>query len=227
MLTFHRAAHGRVDRVGLEVTTLVVAGWTGRDMAGVQHHIDELAAIGVPAPSTVPVYYRGAASIVTQTTRLQVLGPATSGEAEPVLVAFADGVWLGVGSDHTDREAEAAGIARSKQLCGKVLGHNLWRLDDVLAHWDELILSSHIVEETGTSVRYQHGPLAAMRRPEELMTGWAGDHGLPAGTAMFLGTLGAIGGIRPAQRFTMELTDPVLKRSLAHTYDIEVLPIVS
>lgn len=227
MLTFHRAAHGRVDRVGLEITTLVVAGWTGRDEAAVRHHIEELAALGVPPPSSVPVFYRCAASALTQAGRLQVLGGATSGEVEPVLIAFADGVWVGVGSDHTDREAEAAGIARSKQLCGKVVGHNLWRLEDVLGHWDELVLTAEIVEASGARVRYQHGALSAMRRPEELMALRDAGRELPAGTAMFLGTLGAIGGIRPASHFAMELADPVLKRSIRHAYDIEVLPIVA
>ena len=50
---------------------------------------------------------------------------------------------------------------------------------------------------------------------------------MPAGTLMFCGTPGAIGGIRPAARFEMELHDPVLKRSLTHGYDIDVLPVVS
>jgi hypothetical protein len=44
---------------------------------------------------------------------------------------------------------------------------------------------------------------------------------------MFCGTPGAIGGIRPATRFEMELRDPVLNRVLTHSYDIEVLPVVS
>jgi hypothetical protein len=42
---------------------------------------------------------------------------------------------------------------------------------------------------------------------------------------MFCGTLAARGGIRPAQRFRMELEDPVLRRKLAHEYAIEVLPV--
>jgi hypothetical protein len=44
---------------------------------------------------------------------------------------------------------------------------------------------------------------------------------------MFCGTLGAIGGIRPATRFEMELADPILGRSIRHAYDIEVLPVVT
>jgi hypothetical protein len=44
---------------------------------------------------------------------------------------------------------------------------------------------------------------------------------------MFGGTLGAIGGIRPAARFEMELVDPILGRTIRHGYDIDVLPVIS
>jgi 2-keto-4-pentenoate hydratase/2-oxohepta-3-ene-1,7-dioic acid hydratase in catechol pathway len=51
-------------------------------------------------------------------------------------------------------------------------------------------------------------------------------HGLPAGAVMFGGTLPALGGIRPADRFEMELLDPVLKRRITHAYDVAALPVV-
>ncbi len=121
-LTFERLSSGVRDTVNFAPRNLVVAGWTGTDEKGLRHHIEELAAIGVPGPSTVPVFYRNAVSNVTQTDRLQVLGPDTSGEVEPVVLAMADGLWLTVGSDHTDRKAETIGIALSKQLCAKVVG---------------------------------------------------------------------------------------------------------
>jgi hypothetical protein len=44
---------------------------------------------------------------------------------------------------------------------------------------------------------------------------------------MFGGTLGAIGGIRPAQRFEMELFDPATGRSITHGYDVAPLPVVA
>src|ERR1700748_156730 len=110
MLDFHLLPrHGHSERIGVEGATLVVAGWTGRDEAALQHHIEELAAIGVPRPSSVPVFYRISTANLTQAAHLEVLGPDTSGEAEPVVVAMQDGLWLGVGSDHTDRKAETIG----------------------------------------------------------------------------------------------------------------------
>ena len=103
-----------------------------------RHHIEELAAIGVPRPSSVPVFYRNSVLNVTQASRVEVLGPDTSGEAEPVVVAHGGKLWLTVGSDHTDRKAETMGIALSKQLCAKPVGRDFWLLDDVAGHWDQL-----------------------------------------------------------------------------------------
>jgi hypothetical protein len=39
--------------------------------------------------------------------------------------------------------------------------------------------------------------------------------------------MSAIGGIRPADRFEMELHDPVLGRTLRHGYDVVALPVVT
>ena len=36
----------------VEPDAVIVAGYTGRDRELVQHHIDELAAIGIPPPAT-------------------------------------------------------------------------------------------------------------------------------------------------------------------------------
>jgi Protein of unknown function (DUF2848) len=60
------------------------------------------------------LFYRATAGLLTQNDCLEVLGPDSSGEAEPVIVSTVDGLWLTVGSDHTDRKAEAQGVALSK-----------------------------------------------------------------------------------------------------------------
>ncbi|MDI3469996.1 MAG: hypothetical protein OJF62_002059 [Pseudolabrys sp.] len=222
-LTFSRAG-GTPTTV--EFDTLIVAGWTGRDTAALEHHIEELAALGVPRPSSVPVFYRTSVEGLTQTRRLEVLGADTSGEVEPVIFALDDGLWLGLGSDHTDRKAEVMGIALSKQLCGKVVGTELWPLAEVAPHWDRLIIRSHATIG-GTRVLYQEGALSAMRTPADLLSLYDGGKTLRAGTAMFCGTVGAIGGIRPATRFEMEIEDPVRRRSMRHAYDVFALPVIT
>ncbi|UWU75496.1 DUF2848 domain-containing protein [Bradyrhizobium huanghuaihaiense] len=226
LLQFERLASGRTDRVAVEIGSLVIAGWAGRDAAAIEHHIAELAALGIPRPSTTPLYYRVAAQTLTQESRLTVLGADSSGEVEPVIVAMADGLWVGIGSDHTDRKAEASGIALSKQLCGKPVGPQLWSYADVEGHWDELVLRSWATID-GERVLYQDSLVSSLRTPRDLIRRYTGTDMLSAGTLMFCGTPGAIGGIRPGTRFEMELKDPVLNRSLTHSYDVDVLPVVS
>jgi hypothetical protein len=213
-------------RMSVDVAELVVAGWTGRDVAAVEHHIEELAAIGVPRPSTFPLFYRVARNQLAQGGALQVMGPDTSGEAEFVLVAHGGELWVTAGSDHTDRKAEAQSVAIAKQLCGKVVAGRAWRYAEVAPHWDRLVLRAYI-REKGKRVKYQEGPVTAMRAPEELMRAWGGSATLPDGTAMYCGTLPAIGGIRPADRFAFELEDPVLGRKISHAYDVIALPVVA
>jgi hypothetical protein len=226
-LEFDGAAKGGVEKVAVDINDLVIAGWTGRDVAALNHHIEELKAIGVQPPSKVPLYYRVAAQMLTQADRIQVLGDDTSGEVEPVLVGAADRLWVTVGADHTDRKLESYGVAVAKQVCPKVIGRTAWRFEEVEPHWDRLVLRSFITE-SGKKVLYQEGPLATIRAPRELIAGWRnGDKRLPAGTAMFCGTLPALGAIRSSSRFEMEIEDPVLARKLAHAYDVEALPLIS
>jgi Protein of unknown function (DUF2848) len=63
-----------------------------------------------------------------------------------------------------------------------------------------------------------------MRNPSDLMSRAATE--FVAGTVMFCGTLGAIGGIRPAAQFTALIEDPVLGREMSCEYDVNVLPVV-
>lgn len=201
----------------MEVNQLVIAGWTGRDEAALAKHIKELEEIGVKPPKTTPIFYRVAASLFTHAAEIQVSGPDTSGEVEYVLLQKPDGLWVTVGSDHTDRKAETIGVSLSKQLCAKVTCPDAWPYAEVRPHWDKLVLRAWADGDL-----YQEGPVTAMRSPEDLTQRYGG---LVPGAVMFCGTLAAKGGIRPATVFRMELEDPVLKRRLQHEYRIHVLPV--
>ena len=45
-LKFEGHAKGAVENVAVEIKDLVIAGWTGRDVTALNHHIEELKAIG-------------------------------------------------------------------------------------------------------------------------------------------------------------------------------------
>jgi hypothetical protein len=206
---------------GVAIGTLVIAGWTGRNQEALEKHIRELEELGVPRPKTTPIFYRVAAALLTTDDAIQVSGESTSGEVETILYRLADGLWVGLGADHTDRKAETMGVTLSKQLCAKPVSAEVWRYDDVRPHWDRLVLRSW-AWIGGQRHPYQEGAVAAMRDPEDLM---ARCGGLAPGAAMFCGTLAVKGGIRAADAFEMELEDPVHGRSIRHKYAIAPLPV--
>jgi hypothetical protein len=205
------------------IRNLVVAGWTGRNIAALEAHIKELEALGVKRPKSVPIFYRNAVSLLTAAPEIQAVGDRSSGEVEFVLYLLDDGMWVGVGSDHTDRKAETINVTVSKQMCAKPVGTTLWRYDEVKPHWDKLTLRSY-VSDGGARRLYQEGPVTNMRSPEELIKLYTGGDKLPAGTAMFCGTFAVHGGFSYGGTFEMELEDAALGRKLTHSYRTVSLP---
>lgn len=225
MTTFELADSG--EAVDVEVQELIIAGWAGREQAGIDEHIEELKAIGVTPPSTTPLFYRVAADQLTSADTIQVLGEASSGEVEVVLIGSPVGTLVGIGSDHTDREAEAWSVAHSKQVCAKPVGRQVWRLEDVIDHWDELRMASWATIE-GDEVLYQQGGVTGLLPPGELLRRFGlGETRLAPGQVMLCGTLPVIGGVRSAEAFRVVLEDPVRRRALEHRYRVGVLPVVA
>jgi hypothetical protein len=153
--------------ISATIEARVIAGWTGCDPAAMEAHIVELEKLGIAPPKTTPIFYRGAAALLTTGSVIEVVGTDSSGEVEPVVFSLADGLWLGVCSDHIDRKVEAIGVTISKQLCAKPVGGTLWRYADVQGHWDDLVIRSFAIKD-GKRRLYQEGPLSKMRHPSDL-----------------------------------------------------------
>ena len=223
-LTFTKDTGGGSRDITITVDNLVIAGWTGRDKESMEQHMAELEAIGIPRPKTTPIFYRTSEDLLTQDDTIRVVGDDSSGEVEFFVLALSDGLWMGVGSDHTDRKVEAYNVTISKQVCAKPISRKLWRYDDVFGHWDQLILRSFAFEGGARSL-YQEGPVTTMLSAEELINRYcSGTDGLEENTLMFCGTLPVHGGVRPMEAFEIELEDLALGRKVTHHYAIEPLP---
>jgi hypothetical protein len=218
-------ANGSDGRHELRVSVrqAVIAGWTSRDAAAVEQHIRELEELGVARPPSIPTFYRVSTGRLTTDRVIEVSGDRSSGEVEFVLVQCGGHLYVGVGSDHTDRKVEAYSVDVAKQMCDKPLATDVWPFADVEHHWDALVLRSW-AGIGSERVLYQEGPVSAMRTPADLIQRFAGGATLPEGTVMFCGTLAAHGGVRPAQRFEFEIEDPVRERRIHHAYDVVSLP---
>lgn len=220
-LQFQVAGEGAL---ALDIQRLIIAGWTGRDADAVNHHIRELEAIGVRPPSTVPCFYPLAASLLTTSTLLEVPREDSSGEIEFVLLAGPDDLYIGVGSDHTDRKVEAYDVTVSKQMCAKPLGTELWRFAEVADHWDQLQMRCWRTRG-GRRELYQEGLVTRLLDPRDLIRRLTGEDALPPGTAMFCGTQAVIGELGSGEAFEVELHDPVRQRTLRHAYRVACLAV--
>ena len=156
--------------VQFQVKKMINAGYVGRDTAAVKAHIDELQREGVSPPPSVPMIFPVLSQNITTSDRIEVLGNRTSGEAEYVLLLEGDRLYVGVGSDHTDRDLETYSIVHSKQVCHNVMSVNVWDYSDIQDYWDELVIQSWV--KTGASeeeILYQKASLGNIISAEDLI----------------------------------------------------------
>ena len=198
---------------------LVVIGYAGRDRAAVDHHIDELAELGVPRPANIPLFMVFPPGLIAQGPSISVTGVDTSGEAEIVVVVDGDEAFVTVGSDHTDRDLEAVHMIASKAVCPKPVALSGWSAAEVGDRWDDLVLRSRIDGD----VLYQDGSAATNLHPLELVAAipWSGPP--PGCFVAFTGTVPVIDGIRPSTGFRAELSGPGLP-SIELSYRVETVP---
>jgi hypothetical protein len=218
-----RASDGGAAQLNFSARRLLLAGFTGRDQKTAMKHVEELRDYGVVAPKKIPSFYAVPNHLVSTATELEVLGRKTSGEVEPVLLIQRGQTYVGVGSDHTDREVEKTSIANSKVMCGKILAPEVWSYRDVKDHWDELLLRSWIGHSRKKTL-YQQAPLGTFIRPEKLIR-LARSYvrgGNLDGTVLFLGTVPITGsGFGFAEIFRGELIDKARNRQLRFSYRVK------
>ena len=149
---------------------MVNAGYVGKNQEEVRRHIEELAAKGIPGPKSVPVLYPVVCNMLSLDPEIEVYGNETSGEVEYVLcIVTEDEVYVGLGSDHTDRHLEETDIPRAKQICPNLMGRTVWPLKEVEGHWDDLLMKATVVKDAKATL-YQEGRLGTLLNPAELMS---------------------------------------------------------
>jgi 4-hydroxyphenylacetate 3-monooxygenase len=180
-----------IDEAGtsIEVTPsyFTIAGYTGRDRAHVEAHIEELEAIGIARPPSVPMYYPMPLDILTTSDAIAVTSAESSGEVEPVLIVQDGAIYLGVGSDHTARDMERIGVRESKAACPKPIGSRVHRIDRDALRAGALEGLRIASDYDGTA--YQRGSVADMLPLDEIFT--AAAEGAHAGRngIIFCGTV--------------------------------------
>lgn len=214
---------GTDETIELLANHVFNAGYAGSDQEKVQEHIDELAKLGVPVPSTTPTLYPIADYLPTTTDRIQVQHQETSGEIEYVLIR-AQGEWfVTVGSDHTDRKLETFNVPMSKQAYPNIIAQDVWRLKDVKDHWEQLELECWVTAE-GERQLYQKGSCADLMTLEQWQELFAQMNVEEEGNLFFSATINTVAkSLTFAERYEFEMRDPVLNRVIQHQYEVDLL----
>lgn len=216
-----------INNKGVEEFTfkyMLNVGFSGCNREAVQHHIDELKAMGVPAPNLLPTIYPISGSLAHTGDSIQVQHGMTSGEVEYVLLIVGGQIFITIGSDHSDRRLEQSSISSAKQACPNIIAPAAWEYEEVKEHWENIMLRSW-VRQKGKWILYQEASAVEIMNPEELLE-LARDlvGSLAEGVVLFSGTIPTKSGMLFGDAFKMEMEDLITGRKLAHQYTIEVLP---
>jgi hypothetical protein len=197
-------------------------GSATRDAAVAVHHQEEVAragitiALNVPAPRIYPIDTYA----LTTEDAIGVVGPRSSGEVEIVLVV-SDRLYVGVGSDHTERDLERASIVWGKQASPNILAPTLWDFEEIAGHWDQCVMRSWVDGRPYQDV----GVNAFLSPPDILRVMRERIPGMPQRDfVVFCSTIVALDkelGFGDLWKF--EMVDPVLDRRISHAYRLERL----
>ncbi len=170
-------------------------------------------ALDIPAPRIYPIATH---ALVTDDT-VETQSSHSSGEVEIVLL-LADQLYVGVGSDHTDRALEKTSIPWSKQVTPNVLAPQMWPFEAMRARWDDCVMRSWVDGRL-----YQDVPVAAFLHPDDVLRILrARVPGMPARDVLvFCGTIVSLDkALGFGRRWEFEMEDPGAGRRIRHGYDV-------
>ena len=204
----------------LEFERVFAIGYAGRNMEKTMEHIRELEReLGVPAPKKSPTIFQCGNYVLTQERDLAFVGEKSCGEVEYVIVIRQGKIYIGVGSDHTDRELEAASVPKAKQICAKPICGELWDYEEMKDHWDGIRLRSWQTVD-GAEDLYQDGTLADILPVEVILKELEERVGGIDNCVIFSGTVPVCDGFKYGTNFRYEMEDEVLGRKLASDYNV-------
>ena len=204
----------------IDYDKLFVIGYAGRDTDLIMKHVKELEEqLGLAPPKKVPAIFRCSDSLVTQDEEIQVVGKMTCGEVEIVIILHKGRKLLGIGSDHTDRNIETVSVHKSKQVCPKPIGFDVWDYEDIKDQWDEIRLLSYQTVD-GREHPYQAGKLSDILPLEMTLSELDERIGDIDDCIIYSGTVPLISEFKYGDSFRCEMIDDVLGRKLQLEYRV-------
>ena len=226
-----RAKDGTASSRSVIVRKLCFGRYCGRDPASSTRWLETKRLEGF-AVHAAPDICRTSSFLLTNDYAIEVQGPRTYGEVEIVAIIDKGEVLISVGSDHDDVSLETMWTetlgkvydsAKTKQMCPSVIASDAWLYADIRDHWNELGLRSWVTLE-GERALYQDFVLGRLMDLEYHFQSspWLREDGVVffGGSAVSLPDMPSNA---HAPDFHLEAHDPVLNRTISHSYEVRCL----
>ncbi len=233
---------GQAFPVEVEVRRIGCSRHAARDVEGMKASIAETRSKGYAMHPHAGVCFRSR-YLLTNEARIEVQGAQTSGEVEFVALRHGGEIYISVGSDHNDRSlgdmtttmlGKVYDTAKMKQLAPAVVASKAWLYDEVKDHWDDIVLRSYLTVD-GKRTMLQEFPLSNLLDLNFYMDKcpWFEEEGsvlFGGSSSLAPGVPGHVyqgqetmDGVYFAPDFHCEMVDPVLDRTLTHSYEVLAL----
>lgn len=219
-MEFHLIQTHGEKKLSLIPEHVYVVGYSGSNKEKTMAHIKELQEqLNVAPPKKIPTIFEVSRELLTQDENLYFVGEKTSGECEYVILIKDNHLYIGLGSDHTDRELESLNVPKAKQVCLKPISKEIWDYEEIKDHISEIKLRS-----TQDGKLYQEGTLADIMPVEEILEELKTRIGNTNNCIIFSGTVPLVNSYVYSNGFHLELQDEKLNRTISFRYDVNIIP---
>jgi len=222
-IRFNLHQGGKIRDLDVVYDDLYAIGYAGRNIEKTKAHIKELEErFGVPAPKLIPTVFQMSNMTLTKDRDIHFVSSDTCGEVEYIIITQGDKIYIGLGSDHTDRKLEGSSVPKAKQICPKPIAGDVWDYEDVKDHWDEIALTSYQTVD-GKEVVYQDGGVKDILPVDTILEQLHKRIGPVTRSIIYSGTVPVKDGFVFGSNFRCEMKDPILKRSIAFAYNVHII----
>lgn len=214
----------RDDRyISFPINRVLIVGYAGRDIKKTMEHIRELELeLQVPPPHKIPTIFECSRENLTQEKNIRFVGRETSGEVEHCIIKHNGEIFIGIGSDHTDRKLESLSVPKAKQVAPKPIGKYVIPYRLLKDHWDDIELASYQTV-AGEEILYQMGVMKDILPVEFIIKELEERVGDINNCIIFSGTVPLKDGFKYGTDFRGIIRDKYLECSISVEYHLDII----